>query len=97
MGGSFATLTAHNPTDALISFSGIYFRSMDSQTTTHQDDAAAFRQTLLNTLTDGTVFLDRNLRVTAWNRRLENMTGLAAKNVLNKKYDLKMLGFKDPE
>lgn len=96
MGGSFATLTAHNPTDALISFSGIYFRSMDSQTTTHQDEAAAFRRTLLNTLTDGTVFLDRNLRVTAWNRRLENMTGLAAKNVLNKKYDLKMLGFKDP-
>lgn len=47
-------------------------------------------------MTDGAVFLDRNLRVTAWNRRLEKMTGLASKNILNQRYDVKMLGFKDP-
>ena len=69
---------------------------MDPYTTTHQDEAVVFRHTLLNTMTDGAVFLDRNLRVTAWNRRLEKMTGLAAKNLLNQKYNTKMLGFKDP-
>ena len=69
---------------------------MDSQSTTHHDEAVVFRQTLLNTMTDGAVFLDRNLRITAWNPRLEKMTGLAAKNLLNKKYDRMMLGFKDP-
>jgi len=46
---------------------------MDSQTTKHQDEAIAFRQTLL-----------------------ERMTGLASKNLLNQKYSLRMLGFKDP-
>lgn len=69
---------------------------MDSQTIIRQDEAVAFRQILLNTMTDGAVFLDRNLRVIAWNRRLEKMTGLAAKNLLNQKYTLTMLGFKDP-
>ena len=69
---------------------------MDSQTIKHhQDEAIVFRQTLLSTMTDGAVFLDRNLRVTAWNHRVEKMTGLASKNLLNQKYDLRMLGFKD--
>ena len=69
---------------------------MDSQTKIRQDEAVVFRQILLNTMTDGAVFLDRNLRVTAWNRHLEKMTGLAAKNLLNQKYNISMLGFKDP-
>ena len=69
---------------------------MDSQTTIRQDEAVVFRQILLNTMTDGAVFLDRNLRVIAWNSRLEKMTGLAAKNLLNQRYAITMLGFKDP-
>ena len=68
---------------------------MDSFTITQQDDAALFRQCLLSSITDGAVFLDRNLRVTAWNERLEGMTGLTAKNMLNQRYDCKMLGFRD--
>ena len=70
---------------------------MDSSTTiTQQDDAVLFRQCLLNCMTDGAVFLDRNLRITAWNHRLETMTGLAAKNLINQRYDRNLLGFKDP-
>ena len=46
-------------------------------------------------MTDGAVFLDCNLQVTEWNQRLERMTGLAAKNLLNRKYDRNMFGFRD--
>ncbi len=73
-------------------FSGIHLHSMDSLTT-HQDDAVAFRQCLLNIMADGAVFLDRNLRVTAWNQRMEQLTGLAAKNILNQRYSTSMFGF----
>ena len=69
---------------------------MDSSITIQQDDTALFRQCLLNSMTDGVVFLDRDLRVTAWNQRLEGMTGLTAKNLLTQKYDRNMLGFRDP-
>ncbi len=68
---------------------------MDLQQTTHQDEAVVFRQILLNTMTDGAIFLDRNLQVTAWNRRIETMTGLATKNLLKQRYSAKMLGFKN--
>ena len=69
---------------------------MDLSTTTQPEIGVLFRQSLLNSMTDGAVFLDRNLRVTAWNLRLEQMTGLAAKNLLNQRYDRNMLGFRDP-
>ena len=69
---------------------------MDSTTTTQHDEAVLFRQCLLNSMTDGVAFLDRDLRVTAWNQRLERMTGLAAKKMLNQRYDRNMLGFRDP-
>lgn len=68
---------------------------MELSTTTTKDDAVLFRQCLLGSITDGAVFLDRNLRVTAWNTRLEEMTGLAAKNLLNQRYDRNMIGFRD--
>ena len=64
-------------------------------TTTQQDDAVLFRQCLLDCMTEGAVFLDRNLQITAWNPRLERMTGLAAKNLLNKRYDCNTLAFRD--
>ena len=69
---------------------------MDLSTTTQQDVGVLFRQCLLDSMTDGAVFLDRNLQVTAWNHRLEQMTGLAAKNMLHQRYDRNLLGFRDP-
>ncbi|MDB2686488.1 diguanylate cyclase [Mariniblastus sp.] len=69
---------------------------MELSTTIQQDDSVLFRQCLLNSMTDGAVFLDRKLQVTAWNQRLERMTGLAAKNMLNQRYDHKMFKFRDP-
>ena len=47
-------------------------------------------------MSDGVVFLDRKLRITVWNRRLESMTGLASKNLLNQRYETTLLGLKDP-
>ena len=69
---------------------------MEPFTTTQQDDGVLFRQCLLNSMTDGAVFLDRNLRVTAWNQRLERMTGLAAKQLLSQRYDRSMLRLRNP-
>ena len=69
---------------------------MELSTPTQHDDGVLFRQCLLNCMTDGAVFLDRNLRVTAWNQRLEHMTGLTAKNLLNQRYGRKLIGFRDP-
>ena len=66
---------------------------MTVQTTIHQDEASAFRQCLLNTMTDGVVFLDRNLLITAWNHRLEQMTGLASKNMLYQQYNSSIFSF----
>ena len=74
----------------------VFVDFMEPSTTTQQDVGVLFRRCLLDSMTDGAVFLDRNLRVVTWNLRLEQMTGLPTKNLLNRRYDSNLLGLRHP-
>ena len=69
---------------------------MDPSTTTQQDVGVLFRRCLLDSMTDGAIFLDRNLQVITWNLRLEQMTSLTSKNLLDQRYNCNLLKLCDP-
>lgn len=61
----------------------------------HCDDGPLFRQTLLDSMNDGVIFVDRSQRIINWNYKLEFMTGLGAKNVMNLEFTPSILGLTD--
>lgn len=59
------------------------------------EDSALFRQCLLDSMSDGAIFIDATGKIIVWNNKLESLTGLGAKNLLNLQYDPAILGLQD--
>ena len=59
------------------------------------DDSVLFRQCLLDSMSDGAIFIDAASKIIVWNNKLESLTGLGSKKLLNLQYDPTLLGLED--